>query len=155
MVCAAVSYGCFFPEKETMKISFRILAAPFLLGGALLVSSLVSARENNICEPETAASTSREAMDIAICKEAVAEDGWTYKVTNTGTVTLTNVRVTDEHLANVNCQQDSLNAGESMACAAAKTAESASSSCAVADHIEYSEAGVTVITKGDCVAAIN
>ncbi|WP_417915657.1 hypothetical protein [Candidatus Electronema sp. JM] len=137
-----------------MKISFRIFAAPFLLGGVLLVSSLVSARENNTCEPETAASTSKEAMDIAICKEAVADDAWAYKVTNTGTVTLTNVRVTDEHLANVNCQQDSLNAGESMACTA-KTAESASSGCAVADHIEYSEAGVTVITKGDCVAAIN
>ena len=139
-----------------MKISFRILVAPpFLLGCALLVSSLVSARENNICEPATAASTSHEAMDIAICKEAVADDAWAYKVTNTGTVTLTNVRVTDEHLANVNCQQDSLDAGESMACAAVKTAESARSGCAVADHIKYSEAGVTVITKGDCIVAIN
>jgi len=47
---------------------------------------------------------------------------WTYSVTNSGNVALREVRVTDDHLANVSCPKATLQAGESMTCSAGGTA---------------------------------
>lgn len=41
---------------------------------------------------------------------------WTYEVTNTGSVTLTNVAVTDDKIGAVTCPQDTLAVGASMTC---------------------------------------
>ena len=48
---------------------------------------------------------------------------WTYVVTNTGQLPLTNVTVTDDQGVAVSCPKTSLNVGESMTCTAAGTAE--------------------------------
>ncbi len=48
---------------------------------------------------------------------------WTYVVTNTGDVTLTNVKVTDDKLGDISCPKNTLAAGESMTCTASGTAE--------------------------------
>ena len=48
---------------------------------------------------------------------------WTYVVTNTGDVTLTNVKVTDNKLGDISCPKNTLAAGESMTCTASGTAE--------------------------------
>ncbi|MCW5200994.1 hypothetical protein VU07_04240, partial [Desulfobulbus sp. F4] len=128
-----------------MKMKFRTIAAPLLLGCALLVSGLVSAKENTVCNhatPESVLADSKrpvaEESGIAISKAGKAEDEWTYKVTNTGSVKLTNVRVTDKRLAKVSCEQDALEAGETMGCTAAapddKPEKSSIGGCAVADH---------------------
>jgi plastocyanin len=47
---------------------------------------------------------------------------WTYVVTNTGTVTLTNVAVTDDKIGDVACPKDTLTVGESMTCTMTGTA---------------------------------
>jgi choice-of-anchor A domain-containing protein len=47
---------------------------------------------------------------------------WTYIVTNTGNVTLTNVSVSDDQGVSVNCPNTELSVGESMTCAASGTA---------------------------------
>jgi uncharacterized repeat protein (TIGR01451 family) len=47
---------------------------------------------------------------------------WTYLVTNTGNVTLTQVRVTDDKIGIISCPQDILAAGASMTCTANGTA---------------------------------
>jgi len=49
---------------------------------------------------------------------------WTYIVTNTGTVTLTGINVTDTKGVKVTCPETELNAGESMTCTASGTAKS-------------------------------
>ena len=41
---------------------------------------------------------------------------WTYTVTNSGNVALRDVRVTDDHVANVSCPKTTLQPGESMTC---------------------------------------
>jgi len=48
---------------------------------------------------------------------------WTYKVTNTGNVTLSNIKVTDDQGVSVICPQDTLEAGQSMTCAASGVAK--------------------------------
>jgi len=48
---------------------------------------------------------------------------WTYAVTNTGNITLTNVTVTDDEGVMVSCAQDTLASWESMTCTAEGTAE--------------------------------
>ncbi|MGH2544967.1 MAG: DUF7507 domain-containing protein, partial [Ardenticatenaceae bacterium] len=48
---------------------------------------------------------------------------WTYVVTNTGNVPLTNVVVTDDQGVAVSCPKDALAVGESMICTASGTAE--------------------------------
>ena len=48
---------------------------------------------------------------------------WTYIVTNTGNVPLTNVTVTDDQGVTVSCPQDTLTVGESMTCTASGTAQ--------------------------------
>lgn len=135
-------------------------AAPLLLGCILLLAAgLGSAEEILTCgagpRPQLGAKKKAAAEpDIAIRKaEEAGQEGWAYKIINTGNVRLTNVRVTDDRFAAVSCQQDALNVGESMACTASepsKAAETASMGCAVADHVVVSEVGVTVTTKGDC-----
>jgi hypothetical protein len=47
---------------------------------------------------------------------------WTYIVTNTGNVTLTNVQVTDDKVGAISCPKTTLQAGESMTCTASGTA---------------------------------
>jgi hypothetical protein len=47
---------------------------------------------------------------------------WTYVVTNSGDVALRDVRVTDDHVANVSCPKSGLQAGESMTCSASGVA---------------------------------
>ncbi len=47
---------------------------------------------------------------------------WTYEVTNTGAVTLTNVTVTDDKIGDVACPQDTLGVGASMTCTMTGTA---------------------------------
>jgi hypothetical protein len=125
------------------KLQLRIIAAPLLLGCALFVSGLVSAEELITCSNSPKAAKGKSGIAISTADEAASA----YKITNTGSVKLTNVRVTDDHVAAISCQQDALDVGESMGCAAA-----ANTGCAVADHVEFSEAGVTVTTKGDCLA---
>ncbi|CAK8720267.1 MAG: conserved repeat domain-containing protein [Candidatus Electronema aureum] len=148
-----------------MKITFRI-TAPLLLGCALLVSSLVSAEEMLTCGGDSGHSpavrkikATVDAPGIAIKTGSEAEqDQWTYNITNTGNVKLTNVQVTDERFIKISCQQDVLDVGESMGCTASEPSEIAETTnmgCAVADHVVYNEVGVTVTTKGDCVAAMH
>ncbi len=48
---------------------------------------------------------------------------WTYLVTNTGNVTLTNVVVTDDQGVAVTCPKTTLTAGEFMTCTGSGTAE--------------------------------
>lgn len=123
-----------------MEIRTMLLAAPLLLGCML---------------PPAAGSTEESpsaAPDIAIRRAEQAD--WTYDVTNTGNVKLTNVRVTDRRFAAISCQRDALEAGEAMSCTASEPSEAADADsgagCAVADHVVISEAGVLVTTKGDC-----
>ena len=47
---------------------------------------------------------------------------WTYVVTNTGNVPLTNVRVTDDRVGAISCPRTTLQPGESMTCAASGVA---------------------------------
>lgn len=47
---------------------------------------------------------------------------WSYLVTNSGKVTLNNVKVTDDKLGNISCPKSSLKAGESMTCTASGVA---------------------------------
>jgi hypothetical protein len=138
-----------------MKMKFSAIAA-LLLGCTLFVSGLGSAEEIMTCggsTPKAALKSKATAPGIAIRK--ADKNDWTYKVTNTGNVKLTNVRVTDKHFTDISCQQDALDAGESMGCTASgptEAAVSASTGCAVADHVVFNEAGVSVTTQGDCVA---
>ncbi len=146
-----------------MQTTLRAAAAPLLLGCILLLAAgLGSADEILTCgtSPRPQLGATKRAVaepGIAIRKAAAAgqeEPGaWTYKIINTGNVKLTNVRVTDDRFTAISCQQDALEAGESMACTASepsKAARTASMGCAVADHVVFSEAGVMVTTKGDC-----
>jgi hypothetical protein len=48
---------------------------------------------------------------------------WTYKVTNTGELPLTSVRVLDDHIGPVACPKSQLTVGESMTCAATGKAQ--------------------------------
>ncbi|MCL6582415.1 MAG: hypothetical protein K6U11_02140 [bacterium] len=48
---------------------------------------------------------------------------WTYKVTNTGNVILSNIKVTDDQGVSVICPKDTLEAGQSMTCAASGLAK--------------------------------
>ena len=61
---------------------------------------------------------------------------WSYIVTNTGKVTLTNVRVTDDKVSPVSCPKTTLQAGESMIC----TASGKATAC------QYSNTGTAVGT---------
>ncbi|WP_417908709.1 hypothetical protein [Candidatus Electronema sp. PJ] len=149
-----------------MKMKFRTIVVSLLLGCALFVSGLVLAKETMTCDTSSKNiladkkhQSAATEPGIAICKAdktvKTGRDAWAYKVTNTGNVKLTNVRVTDDHFAKISCQQDALDVGESMGCTASEPEESAntaSKGCAVADHVEFSKVGVTVTTKGDCVA---
>ncbi len=135
-----------------MKIRTMLLAAPLLLG-CILPPAAGSTEECQSCGagPRLRLGTESPsaAPDIAIRRAEQAD--WTYDVTNTGNVKLTNVRVTDRRFAAISCQRDALEAGESMSCTASEPSEAADAdSCAVADHVVISEAGVLVTTKGDC-----
>ena len=48
---------------------------------------------------------------------------WTYEVTNTGDVTLTNIAVTDDQIGDIDCPMTMLEPGESMTCTADGIAE--------------------------------
>ncbi len=73
-------------------------------------------------EKATSGHDADEAPGPSIVTGATVE--WTYVVTNTGNVPLSNVAVTDDQGVVVSCAQDVLAPGESMTCVASGTAQS-------------------------------
>ena len=96
----------------------------------------LSPQEKSVEDTDTACYEGYEPA-ITIVKKTNGEDAnsppgptvivgsavqWTYVVTNTGPVTLTNVSVTDDRGVTVTCPKTTLAAGESMTCTASGTA---------------------------------
>ncbi|CAK8724076.1 hypothetical protein GCAAIG_14050 [Candidatus Electronema halotolerans] len=149
-----------------------VAAASLLVGAALFVSAS-AAGEMMMCGGTSATTTAEP--NIAIVSENGGTCGGTemacggaaiaaadaqqterrsYKITNTGNVKLTNIRVIDERFANINCQTTDLEVGQSMTCVAhdliSGTELQKRGACATGDHITVKESGVQVTTKGDC-----
>lgn len=139
-------------------------AAASLLAGCALFISAPAAGEMMTCggSPDTKAEPN---ITIAACGGAEAAaankqenqqapERRSYKITNTGNVKLTNIRVVDERFAGINCQMADLEVGQSMTCVAHDLISGADlqkgGACATGDHIMVKEAGVQVTTKGDC-----
>lgn len=89
------------------------------------------------CEEAVAPAPNTPVARIALQKETNGEDAdlppgpkvdpggsvtWTYEITNTGSTTVVDIALTDDHLGPITCPQSSLDAGESMICTANGTA---------------------------------
>jgi hypothetical protein len=149
------------------------VAATSLLVGAALFAAAPAAGEMMMCGGKTAKTTAEPNIAIAsenggacggeetACggAETAAEaarqaERRSYKITNTGNVKLTNIRVIDERFANINCQTTDLEVGQSMTCVVhdliSGTELQKGGACATGDHVMVKESGVQVTTKGDC-----
>jgi hypothetical protein len=94
-----------------------------------------------------------DSSDSALSIKENQQLSWTYKVTNTGNVELTDIQVTDDRLGAVDCPKSYLPVGESMTCAADGSAEAgqfAHEGCVQGDYAIYDDTGVNVTTKEDC-----
>jgi hypothetical protein len=138
-------------------------AASLLIGAALFISA-PAAGEIMMCGGNSAKTSAEPQPNIAIItengtcggaeadacgsKETVAADTQqnlperlSYKITNTGNVKLTNIKVL-------------LEVGQSMTCVAhdliSGTELKKTGACATGEHITIKDSGVQVTTKGDC-----
>ncbi len=147
-----------------MKNVFAIVAL-LLLGCTLFVSApaageIMTCGGSNADKAEPNIAITSENGGCCGETESVASKENTperrsYKITNTGNVKLTNVRVMDARFSNINCQETNLDVGQSMTCVAHDLVSGADlkkkgGACATGDHITVKEAGVQVTTKGDC-----
>lgn len=137
-------------------------AAASLLAGCALFISAPAAGEMMTCggssdtkaEPNIAIAACGGSETAAEQEKEPAAERRSYKITNTGNVKLTNIRVIDERFTDINCQTTDLEVGQSMTCVAHDLISGAElqkgGACATGDHVTVKKSGVQVTTKGDC-----
>jgi hypothetical protein len=139
-------------------------AAASLLAGCALFISAPAAGEMMMCgggpdtkaEPNIAIASCGEAETEATQEKATEPEAErrSYRITNTGNVKLTNIRVIDERFAHISCQTTDLEVGQSMTCVVhdliSGTELQKTGACATGDHVMIKDSGVQVTTKGDC-----
>jgi hypothetical protein len=150
-----------------MKKNIIFAVAASVLFSSALFASVPAAEEMFTCgeEPEPGIAIKSEHRCSAAEKEVQNEaattteapsepERWSYRITNTGNVKLTNVRVIDDRFVNIHCQKTDLEVGQSMTCVAHDLISDidlhAGQGCAAGDHVQIKDSGVQVTTKGDC-----
>lgn len=150
-----------------MKKNIIFAVAASLLFSSALFASAHDAKDMFTCgetpEPGIAIKSehrcSAEEKEVkneaaTAAKSQAEPERWSYRITNTGNVKLTNVRVIDDRFANIHCQKTDLEVGQSMTCVAHDLISdidlTAGKGCAVGDHVLIKDSGVQVTTKGDC-----
>ncbi len=115
----------------TVSLDASATASSFAIGGGNVVASFDTDAGASVSVTYTFEPAAEPAVDIEKATNGDDADSapgptvavgstvnWTYVVTNTGDVDLTNVVVTDDQGVAVSCPQDTLAVGESMTCTA-------------------------------------
>ena len=148
-----------------MKKNIFAVAASLLLGCTLFVSASTAAEEILTCgggteqtaQPGIAIKSENSCSAVTETAANIPQlppERWSYRITNTGNVKMTNVRVIDDRFSSINCQNTDLEAGQSMTCVAHDLISGVDlnngQGCVVGDHVTVKDSGVQVTTKGDC-----
>jgi uncharacterized repeat protein (TIGR01451 family) len=112
------------PLGETIVLSIRLGRQGISSTGFMLTLDCQPPVEPNPAI-DIEKATNGEDADTPTGPQILVGDAvtWTYVVTNTGDVDLSNVTVTDDQGVAVTCPQDALTVGEAMTCTASGTAE--------------------------------
>jgi len=139
---------------------FGIALAAETLSAFAVEKSNKSANTPNIVIKKTGRDTLVDSSDLHV----KVQDGkffvWSYQAAHTGSMDVTNVRVSDDQLEKIDCPLSALTSVESMTCGAEseydifKTGQDEHQGSSSSDHVIANDTGVMVTTTGDCDSGI-